>query len=361
MRQTIETPRVNPNEDDVIVIDLFVTPGQKLERGDLIAVVESTKAANEIHSEISGVVEVVHVEIGQAIRVGETIIEIEDGQSNSKKADIPQDGDSPTAPQISAKALKKAKELGIDIETVEPVDGRIRVADVAALAVKKEIPVHAASEFPKTAIVIGAGGHASYVIEALEGLGCQVIGCVDKEKPAGEEILAEINVIGGDDRLPDILKEGVGHAFIGLGGATDNGPRKRLFKKIHSAGFIIPPLVHPSAKIAPGTVLGAGAQVLSGAVIGPRSTVGVNTVINQGVIVCHDVSIGNHAHLTPGAILAGRVTIGNGTTIGMGSTVLNDLSIGADCLIHNNTSVVGNVSDGMEVSSAGRRWIRKLK
>ena len=40
----VSVPRINANEDQLLVVNVFVAPGVTVAEGDLLAVVESTKA-----------------------------------------------------------------------------------------------------------------------------------------------------------------------------------------------------------------------------------------------------------------------------------------------------------------------------
>lgn len=66
-----------PADDEVEVIELLVKPGDVVKTGDLIAVVEATKAAVDIQSTVSGTVTSVAVAEKQKIAVGAPIIFVE--------------------------------------------------------------------------------------------------------------------------------------------------------------------------------------------------------------------------------------------------------------------------------------------
>ncbi len=56
-----------PADESVLVTDLLVKPGDTIEVGQLVAVVEATKASVEICANIGGVVQEVFVNIGDQI------------------------------------------------------------------------------------------------------------------------------------------------------------------------------------------------------------------------------------------------------------------------------------------------------
>ncbi len=59
------------------IVSIHVNPGDKVNKGDVIAVIESMKIRNEISSDKSGVVKKIYYAPGQVVKKGEKIIELE--------------------------------------------------------------------------------------------------------------------------------------------------------------------------------------------------------------------------------------------------------------------------------------------
>jgi pyruvate carboxylase subunit B len=59
------------------VLRLLVKPGQYVEEGDPIGILEAMKMENELHASQSGVVRVVHVQPGDDVEKGQVLLEIE--------------------------------------------------------------------------------------------------------------------------------------------------------------------------------------------------------------------------------------------------------------------------------------------
>ena len=79
-------------------------------------------------------------------------------------------------------------------------------------------------------ICFGAGGHAKALIEILQSnKSYQLVGLLDSETDLHGKIFMNVPVLGNDDLLPQVVRDGVQRFFIGLGGIGDNGPRRRLF------------------------------------------------------------------------------------------------------------------------------------
>jgi UDP-perosamine 4-acetyltransferase len=175
-------------------------------------------------------------------------------------------------------------------------------------------------------LLLGAGGHARPVIEALLAAGHAVAGLLD-DAPGGPVL--------GQPRLGTLaaLEGFAGQGLCVAVAIGDNTLRAGLGARARALGFALPPLVHPAALVSPSASLGDGAQVMARAMIGPCATIGAFALVNTAAIVEHDCAIGEAAHLAPGAILCGGVRLGARVLFGAGAVARPGLSIGADAVI----------------------------
>ena len=58
------------------MFNILVKEGQAVKKGDVLAVLEAMKMENEIIAPIDGTVSAIHVEKGQNVNLGDTILEI---------------------------------------------------------------------------------------------------------------------------------------------------------------------------------------------------------------------------------------------------------------------------------------------
>ena len=206
-----------------------------------------------------------------------------------------------------------------------------------------------------TAIVgLGAGTHAKSVLEAIRSAAeYDVIALVDDDKTkAGGEISGiPISPPEELDRLHSVAA----HAFVGVGGIRDSGPRRAAFERLLAAGFELPAILHASAVISPLAVVGQGAHVLAGAIVNAEAEIGDGAIVNTGAIVEHDCTIGAHAHLAPGVRLAGLAAIGPGAHVGIGAVVIEGIRVGAEALVGAGAVVVRDVPDGARVAGVPAR------
>ena len=194
---------------------------------------------------------------------------------------------------------------------------------------------------------LGAGGHAKGMIEVLlADKGIDVVGLLEADQGRWGETLLGVPILGNDEELPRLRREGTRHFFVGVGGGPDTGLRERVFQRAISAGMRPVEVRHPGAVVSTTASLGQGVTVLALAAVGPSACVGTNVLINTGAIVEHDCSIGDHSHVAIGARLAGGVCIGEKSLIGAGATVLPGVRIGRGAVVGAGSVVLHDVPDG---------------
>ena len=209
---------------------------------------------------------------------------------------------------------------------------------------------------PIPIVGLGAGTHAKSVLEALRSSGrFDVTALVDDDRARAGIAVLGVPVLADSVALERLRGEGIRHAFVGVGGTRDSGPRRRVFERLGGAGFELPEIVHRTASVSPWARLGRGAQVLAAAVVSPEAEIGEGAIVNTGAIVEHDCRIGPHAHVAPGARLAGLVTIGRGTHVGIGAVVIEGVSIGAEALVGAGAVVLRDVAAGERVAGVPAR------
>jgi UDP-perosamine 4-acetyltransferase len=166
---------------------------------------------------------------------------------------------------------------------------------------------------------------------------------------------ADLDVLGNDSALDRLPPDRVA-LVLGIGQLATGNLRERLFAAWRVRGYDFPTLVHPSAWIAPGVVLGDGVQVMAGAVIQPGCEIGANSIVNTRAGVDHDCRIGRDVHIAPSAMLCGTVTVEDGAFIGAGATVIQGLSIGARAVVGAGVTLVRDLESMTTILGAANRF-----
>ena len=128
----IKAPRLNTNDDELLVLKIFVKKDDLIKKDQKIFVLETSKTSIEINSEHNGQIKSINVSENDFVKVGDVLMEILTDSKIEFKDDI-NNALSQTKKQnnrISLKALKLIEENGIDISEFGSVDKEIKYQQV---------------------------------------------------------------------------------------------------------------------------------------------------------------------------------------------------------------------------------------
>jgi sugar O-acyltransferase (sialic acid O-acetyltransferase NeuD family) len=349
-------PLVNPNENESTLVQLFVKNGQKIQKGELLGVFETTKSTLELTADSAGFILGLDVKEGNSLSAGQNLCYIAESPDAVLPIEKLIQKESPTNPddlpgglRITKPALSLARELGLDLSAL-PQDKFITEEFIQAVSRPLEITAD-----PNALIIYGGGGHAKALIDLIRAEGkYSITGILDDGVPAGTRVMG-VPVLGGGALLNQIKNKGINKAVNAVGGIGNIAPRLAVYQKLQSAGFTCPTVIHPRAFIEPSAQIGGGGQVFFNAYVGSESRVGFGCIVNTGVIISHDCILNDYVNLSPGAILAGDVTVQERTLVGMGVTVNLHVTIGAGSRVGNSAVVKADVPEN-GIIHAGAIW-----
>lgn len=194
-------------------------------------------------------------------------------------------------------------------------------------------------------LLLGAGGHARALVAALTMNGVAIRGYLAPER---SERFADLDWLGGDETLGRFDPTEV-EVVNAIGSTKNLSLRRRLYEQANASGFTVASVIHPRAFIDPSAIVGAGAQVLVGAIVNAGASVGANTIVNSGAIIEHDTVVGRHSHIAPGAVLGGSVVVGSECHVGLGSRVIQEVEIGSGSVVGAGAVVLLDVAPHMTV------------
>jgi len=203
-------------------------------------------------------------------------------------------------------------------------------------------------------IIIGAGGHAKVLVDALLAAGIAPTGLIDADPRRHGATVLGIPVLGGDGMLAG-FDRGQVVLVNGIGSTGHPDLRLAVQARLAALGFVFRTVIHPAAIIAAEVTVGDGAQLMAGAVVQTGTRLGAGAIINTRAVVDHDCRIGAHAHIAPGAVLCGDVRVGAASHVGAGATVVQGSTIGDGCLIGAGAVVIRDVADGVRVQGVPAR------
>ena len=203
-------------------------------------------------------------------------------------------------------------------------------------------------------IVFGAGGHAKVVIDALERVGTHrnIILVDDRPELHGQNFFG-YPVIGGRFALLERNTTSM-EAIVAIG---HNTARLEVSIWLQNNGFALTKVIHPTACIGRGCVIGPCSFLAAGAVLNSASSIGEAVIINTGATVDHDCVLGSAVHVAPGCHLCGNVTVGQCTLIGAGSVIVPGVRIGANVVVGAGSVVLEDIADGLRVAGVPARPI----
>ncbi|AOW93618.1 branched-chain alpha-keto acid dehydrogenase subunit E2 [Rhodococcus sp. WMMA185] len=133
-------PSLGADMDEGRLNEWLVSPGDSVERGQVIAVVETTKAAVEVECWHEGTVHELLVPVGQTVPVGMTIATLlepgEEAPTSPVAAREPAEAERPVRTRATPAARREAAARGIDLASLTGTgpEGAVTLDDVEAAA-----------------------------------------------------------------------------------------------------------------------------------------------------------------------------------------------------------------------------------
>ncbi|MCH2114557.1 MAG: acetyltransferase [Pirellulales bacterium] len=212
----------------------------------------------------------------------------------------------------------------------------------------------------KKIVLIGAGGHARVLLDILQDdKNSQVCALLDTDRDKWGTTICNVPVIGDDNCLADLRRQGASHFVVGIGAPGQAARRRQLFDTAQRVGLAPASIVHPTATCFPSAMLAEGVQLLAQSAVSAGATVQTNVIVNTGAIVEHDCLLEPHVHVAPRACLAGGVRVGTGAHIGLGAAVKEDVSIGDHSIVGAGAVVIENVPANTVVVGIPAKPLRK--
>ncbi|HMM48577.1 MAG TPA: hypothetical protein PKE32_03040, partial [Miltoncostaeaceae bacterium] len=176
LRETGLAPLVNNNEPQAQVIELLVAEGDVVAEGDLLCVVETSKATADVEAPVGGHVGRLRVKVGDMVDAGALICSLFDGPPPAEEAALGGAGDAPV--RLTRKAEDLLREAGISDLAGLPTDRFVTRKDVEALIAARaatgpvDLPAAVVEAIgPGAVAVFGGGGLGRCVIELVRAAG----------------------------------------------------------------------------------------------------------------------------------------------------------------------------------------------
>lgn len=201
-------------------------------------------------------------------------------------------------------------------------------------------------------VVIGAGGYAKSVLDAVDYYNYSLAGFVDEFSKEKEHLGFPILAKSLQDL--DDMKRYV--YFIAIG---NNKRRKIWYDRLTHLNLRLINVVDRSAIVSPRATIGTGCFLGKMAIINGGATVGSNCIINTKSLVEHGCCVENHVNISTNTVINGDVKVGEGSFIGSCSVTIGQKTIGRWSTVGAGAVVINDVIDNVTVAGIPAKIIKK--
>lgn len=199
-------------------------------------------------------------------------------------------------------------------------------------------------------VLVGAGGFGREVLDVIEACTAatarkfDLVGVLDDSPTAANlERLASRSVpyLG---TTAEWIAGGAEASFI-IGIANPEA-RSAIDTRFVNAGKRAASLIHPAATLGAQTSVASGVIVCAGARITTNVTLGRHAHVHVNATVGHDAVLKQYSSIYPLAAVSGNCTIGIGATVGANATIIQGLEVGERSTVGAGSVVTGKVPAG---------------
>ena len=194
--------------------------------------------------------------------------------------------------------------------------------------------------------LLGAGGHASVVVDVAMRLGVLDITVWSESEPRTGRFPAMICWRSLDQLSPSTP------VILAIGDIAKRAELRRRFPNAPD------PLIDPSVIVGSGVRIAAGTVIMPRCVINANASIEEDVILNTGCIIEHDCVVGRNTHIAPSVSLGGTVRIGSDALVGTGAIVLPNVSVGSRATVGAGAVVREHVNEGKTVVGVPAREVK---
>lgn len=199
-------------------------------------------------------------------------------------------------------------------------------------------------------MLVGAGGHARSVCDVIQRRGDRLLGLVaDSSRPTWLPQGCRMLPVEKSARCREPARW-----LVAIG---DPFARQRLTEQLLTDERVLGTIVAESATVARDAQVRPGTMVMEHAHVGPGTAIGVGAIINTGAVVEHDCQVGDFVHIAPRAVLLGTSAVGSRVLVGASAVVLSGLRVERDSTIGALAVVTRSVGAGATVRGVPARAV----
>jgi sugar O-acyltransferase (sialic acid O-acetyltransferase NeuD family) len=347
----IKMPMVNANDDSALLCAWTKPDKSLVNKGEIIAVIETSKATIDVESEDTGYIHI-FVPAGTQVLVGEIV-----GALCDKPDEVPERSQSNSEPRedrsIERKVTKKAElavaKAGLDMKRVKieiPGAETITEANIVAYLEQHGYGSSIAEgggndlvddSYPRNRqqrlLIIGGGLGAVQVLDSLCRIEHQRASAIVDDNPdLVSKTLLGVPILGGQEAIEALFKKNLFDAAV-VSVSTSITFRQRVDHMLRQLNIPMANIIDPSARVQRNAVLGVGNVILAYCHIGACTSIGNGNFFSPYVDVEHHCSVGDFCTFGPGVMMSSLVKIGARVKFGTGIFIEPKLVVGSDSII----------------------------
>lgn len=197
-------------------------------------------------------------------------------------------------------------------------------------------------------VIIGAGGFGREIHALIEDINRETptwefLGFADDDLAALDALDRYTPVCWPTDELPIADCR---NYVCAVGNPTT---RKVIVDRLADKALTWPTLIHPTAAIGPGSVIGVGGILCRNAVVTVDIKLGNHVHLNVAATIGHDAQVGDFCTLSGHVDICGAATLGEGVFLGSHASVMPKAKVGEWARVGASSVVLRTVRAGTTV------------
>jgi acetyltransferase-like isoleucine patch superfamily enzyme len=352
MIQPVSVPFLGANDTECVLVQWRIENGDRVKSGDVLCVVETTKATIDIEVDQGGFAYRIAAE-GARLHIGSVTALLSHEPLADPAAAIAEVARA-AAPGGQRRMTRKAELLiarhRLVLAEVEAyAQGKVISEEVVLALVQQRGPSERLRGLvsPERVAVVGgvSGGGALIIIDALRRqCDCIPAYVFDQDAAFHGRQLMGVPIVGSSVEILEWWRQGRFESAV-IAFNRDLEERARTYRDLVAHGVRFRNVIDVTADVRSGVILGSGNVILGHAYIGACTEVGDNNFVSANVCLEHGNKIGSHCGFGPGVMTSGNVTIGDEVRFGAGIFVEPGLRIGHRAKIASGSVLTADVPD----------------
>ncbi len=368
-------PKFGANIESATIVEWLKREGELVQKGEIIARVETTKSLFDIEAEESGILRKIFAVPGQEISFNHVIAIIAGKQDNIE----------PVLTEIANQKVDQSAEFIKKMDASVFIGDRITVASTSRQKItpaarrlmrEHQLPEEFLSGLEKEVVqgkdiedllrsekvyIYGASTGAKQIMEIIRSAArYTVAGIIDDNREFWGKKVWGIEVMGDGEWLKKRYRENQDFVVMIASHSTN---RKKIYNKLkqYDASWKLPPIIDKRAIFLSGVDVGESSLIEAGVILGHEVNIGKNVIVNIGARMSHNCVIGNHSHIAIGTAISAAVVLEENVFIGAGVAVNPGVTVGENSMIAPGSAVVMDIPKNVIVQGVPGKIVGESK